>query len=160
MLCKSYTRADDLVQDTLERALRYRDHFVPGSSLRAWVFRILRNKFRDDLRADRRLVEDIDGENAARLVSAPEQLWRLQYTDLLAAIELLAPESREAIVLVMGAGLTHQEAAIACGCPLGTLKSRIRRARAQLIDVIDVPLTRDPHACTRPRPAVERGSLA
>ena len=134
-LTKSGVRADDLVQDSLERALRYRHQFIPGSSLRAWVFRIMRNKFADDLRAGRWVVEDIDGERAATQVSSPEQQWRAEYADLLTAVHALGEGARDAILLVLGAGLTHEEAAEVCDCPLGTLKSRVRRARAQLISM-------------------------
>lgn len=128
-------RADDLVQDSLERALRHRRQFVPGSSLRAWVFRIMRNKFVDDLRSGRWEVEDSDDACAARQVSLPEQHWRAEYGDLLAALHGLGEASRDAILLVLGAGLTHEEAAEVCDCPLGTLKSRVRRGREQLISM-------------------------
>ena len=126
---------DDLVQDCLERALRYRIQFVPGSSLRAWVFRIMRNKYVDDRRAGRWTIEDVDGEHAQMQVSLPEQHWRAEYADLLGAVQALDEPSRDAILLVLGAGLTHVEAAEVCQCPLGTLKSRIRRGRVRLISM-------------------------
>jgi RNA polymerase sigma-70 factor (ECF subfamily) len=138
VLCRSSVRADDLVQDALERALRHREQFIPGSSLKAWVFKILKNKFTDDLRASRHLVQDVGGENATRLVSLPDQLWRLQYADLLRAVGVLSLETQQAVLLTMGAGLTHEEAAVVCGCPLGTLKSRIRRARSHLLATVDI----------------------
>ncbi len=138
LLTGSRPHADDLVQDALERAWRHRARFVAGTNLKAWVYRILRNKFTDDHRNGRFLVQDVDGEGAARLVSPADQIWRLQYADMLAAIQALPEHSRQSVLLVVAAGLTHEEAAAICNCPLGTLKSRVRRARAQLLDLVDV----------------------
>jgi RNA polymerase sigma-70 factor (ECF subfamily) len=140
-LSKSNAQADDLVQDTLERAWRHRASFREGANLKAWLFGILRNRFTDEVRRRRKLVEDVDGANAARLVSPPDQHWRMQYADLLEAIAALPPATRDSLVLVMGAGLSHEEAAQVLGCPLGTLKSRVRRAREQLLSVVELELT-------------------
>ena len=138
-LSKSAANADDLVQDTLERAWRNRRTYQPESNLKGWLFRILRNRFTDDFRRHRGMVQDVDGEHAASLVTPADQYWRMQYLDLIDAINLLSPEVRDALVLVMGLGFTHDEAAAALDCPLGTLKSRVRRARAHLIDLVEVP---------------------
>ena len=129
-----------MVQDTLERAWRHRATFQEGSNVKPWLFGILRNRFTDDVRRSRKTVEDVDGENAARLISPADQHWRMQYNDLLAAIKLLPASTRDALVLVMGAGLSHEEAAVVLGCPLGTLKSRIRRAREQLLDIVELEI--------------------
>ncbi len=137
-LSRSDAQADDLVQDTLERAWRHRATFREGASLKAWLFCILRNRFTDEIRRRRYLVEDVDGENAARLTCPPEQHWRLQYADLLMAINALPVATRDSLVLVMGAGLSHEEAAAVLGCPLGTLKSRIRRARDRLMGIVEI----------------------
>jgi RNA polymerase sigma-70 factor (ECF subfamily) len=137
-LTRSTPRADDLVQDTLERALRHRASFQDGSNVKAWLFSILRNRFTDDFRRGRRMVEDVDGEAAARMVSPADQHWRLQYADLLKAIDAMPPATRDALVLVMGAGLSHEAAASILGCPLGTLKSRVRRARSHLLTLVEI----------------------
>jgi RNA polymerase sigma-70 factor (ECF subfamily) len=137
MLSKSTDMADDLVQDTMERAWRHRANFQQGSNVRAWLFGILRNRFIDELRKNSRTIADVDGEAAGRLSTPPEQLWRLQYADLLRAIDKLSPAVRDALMLVMGSGLSHEEAAAILCCPLGTLKSRIRRARVQLMAALD-----------------------
>jgi RNA polymerase sigma-70 factor (ECF subfamily) len=137
-LTKSATYADDIVQDTLERAWRSRTSFKEGSNVKAWMFGILRNCFIDGLRKDKRLVQDVDGKIAAALSTPAEQHWRLQYAQLLRAIEGLPPQVRDAVFLVIGAGLSHEEAAAVLGCPLGTLKSRVRRARGPLMDMIDI----------------------
>lgn len=137
-LAKSEALADDLVQDTLERAWRHRAMFKPGSNLKAWLFSILRNRFTDVYRQRRGTVEDVDGVNAARLTSPADQHWRLQYADLMRAIDALPEPTRDALLLVTGAGLSHEEAAEVLGCPLGTLKSRVRRAKVRLLDLVDV----------------------
>jgi RNA polymerase sigma-70 factor (ECF subfamily) len=137
-LSRSHDQADDLVQDTLERAWRRRDTFRPGSNPRAWLFRILRNRFTDEYRRHRNTVEDVDGQNAALLLYPADQHWRLQYGELLMAINALPPTTRDAVLLTMGAGLSHEDAAKILGCPLGTLKSRIRRARANLLSIVEI----------------------
>ena len=154
-LTGSGVHADDLVQDCLERALTYRSQFTSGSSLRAWAFRIMRNKFIDDRRASRWVVEDIDGGHAAMQVSFPEQHWRAEYTDLHCAVQALDAPTRDAILLVFEAGLTHEEAAKACQCPLGTLKSRVRRGRARLVSMglIDGDNSRTASRSARPASA-------
>ncbi|CAN5132247.1 RNA polymerase sigma factor [soil metagenome] len=130
--------ADDLVQDTLERAWRARANFRPESDLRIWLFTILRNRFTDGYRRQRHTIQDVDGEHAIRMSSPAEQSWRLQYGDLLAAIERLPPDSRSALVLISGAGLTFEEAAKVCGCPVSTVKSRVQRARRLLMEFVDI----------------------
>ena len=142
ILTKSPAHADDLVQDTLERAWKHRTSFKAGASLKAWLFSILRNRFVDELRKNRQTVQDVDGDAASKLVTPPDQYWRLQYNDLFKLIEGLAPGVRDALLLVVGAGLSHEEAALVLGCPLGTLKSRIRRARGQLLDQVDIEYRR------------------
>ncbi|WP_255567835.1 sigma-70 family RNA polymerase sigma factor [Brevundimonas sp. PAMC22021] len=131
MLSGGRAEADDLVQDTLEKALRARDQFAAGSNMRAWLLTILRNTHSSDWRRSRRMVADIDGANAARLSVEAVQVWRTEYAEALAAINRLDPESRHALLLIT-AGLTYEEAAMACDCALRTLQSRVRRARARL----------------------------
>ena len=138
VLTNSRSHADDLVQDTLERAWRHRSEFTPGSSLKAWLFSILRNRFTDEFRRNRHTIQDVDGDYASKLVTLPDQHWRLQYNDLFRAIDGLAPGVRDALLLVAGAGLSHQEAAAVLDCPLGTVKSRIRRARSQLLETVEI----------------------
>ena len=114
--------ADDLVQDTLERAWRARETFQDGASLKGWLITILRNRLIDVYRGRGPVTEDIDGDQAAKLASAPQQLWRLQYIDLLAAIDQLPPAQMEAVRLIWIAGLTMEEAAAVLGRPLPTVK--------------------------------------
>ena len=97
-------RADDLVQDTLMRALANIHRFEPGTNLNAWLFTILRNLFHSEYRKRKREVEDADGSYAARLATAPEQNARLDFDDLRLALAKLSPDQREAVLLIGGAG--------------------------------------------------------
>jgi RNA polymerase sigma-70 factor (ECF subfamily) len=130
--------ADDLVQDTLIKAWSHRDKFEPGTNLRAWLFTILRNTYYTAVVRRRREVRDEDDQYARSLTSAPTQEWGLALRALQAALAELPPEHREALILVGAAGLSYEEAAGICGCALGTIKSRVNRARNRLLKVMDV----------------------
>jgi RNA polymerase sigma-70 factor, ECF subfamily len=129
-------RADDLVQETLVRALSYIDRFEPGTNLRAWLFTILRNQFHTGHRKRWREVEDPDGVFAAKLATVPDQGAKLEFQDFRAAFAKLAPQHREALVLIGAEGLTYEEAARVCGINIGTLKSRVSRARSRLAELL------------------------
>src|SRR6266511_993438 len=131
-------RADDLVQETLLRAIANIDSFQPGSNLPAWLFTILRNLFRSDYRKRRREVEDDDGSYAETLKSQPEQAGRLEFEELPGALAKLPPDQREALILVGASGLSYEEAAQICGCPIGTIKSRVNRARGRLAELLSI----------------------
>ena len=131
-LCGQIDRADDLVQDTLLRALSNIDRFERGTNLNAWLFTILRNLFHSEYRKRRREVEDADGSYAGRLKVQPEQGSRLDFEDFRAALEKLAHDQREALLLVGASGFSYEEAATICGCAVGTIKSRVNRARSRL----------------------------
>src|SRR6202158_4377673 len=93
-------RADDLVQETLLRALANIDSFEPGTNLPAWLFTILRNLFRSEYRKRRREVEDADGRYAETLKSHPEQTGRVEFSEFRAALSKLPEDQREALILV------------------------------------------------------------
>lgn len=131
--------ADDLVQDTLIKAWTNKDKFEPGTNLRAWLFTILRNTYYTTLTRRRREVQDEDGDYAALLNSPPNQDWNVAVHDLQAALAQLPPEHREALILVGAAGLSYEEAAEICGCALGTIKSRVNRARNRLVRLLEPP---------------------
>ena len=130
--------ADDLVQDTLLRALGKGHLFKPGTCLQAWLFTILRNLFYTSLRKRRREVEDPDGVIAGMLSTAPEQHGRLDLDDLRTALGNLSVEQREALLLVGAEGMSYEEAAAICEVNIGTIKSRINRARTRLAELLDV----------------------
>ena len=129
--------ADDLVQDTLIKAWTHRTKFEPGTNLRAWLFTILRNTYYTAVVRRRREVADDQGKHAASLFTAPTQDWSVAMRALQSALTRLPDEHREALILVGAAGLTYEEAAEICGCALGTIKSRVNRARAKLLKLMD-----------------------
>ena len=131
-------RADDLVQDTLLRALSNIDRFERGTNLNAWLFTILRNLFHSEYRKRRREVEDPDGAYASRLKVQPEQGSRLDFEDFRAALDRLPHDQREALLLVGASGFSYEEAATICGCAVGTIKSRVNRARSRLAAILTV----------------------
>ena len=131
-LTRDPAAADDLVQDTLLRGWRGRGGFTPGTNLEAWLFTILRNVFYSQHRKHGREVADTDGNHAERLTSVPEQGGHLDLQDVRAALDRLAPMMREALVLVAIENLSYEEAAAVMNCRIGTVKSRVWRAREQL----------------------------
>src|SRR5665213_954077 len=125
-------RADDLVQETLLRALANIDSFQPGTNMSAWLFTILRNHFRSEYRKRRREVEDTDGHYAETLKSQPEQYGQVEFREFREALTQLPQDQREALILVGASGFSYEEAANICGCAVGTIKSRVNRARSKL----------------------------
>jgi len=145
--------ADDLVQDTLIKAWTNRDKFEPGTNLRAWLFTILRNTYYTAAVRRRREVRDETGKYAATLSTGPTQDWSLAIRALQTALAQLPDEHREALILVGAAGLTYEEAAEVCGCALGTIKSRVNRARARLLKLMEAEDAFDTFAGEMPTPA-------
>lgn len=136
-------RADDLVQDTLLRALSHIDSFEPGTNLHAWLFTILRNLFHSEYRKQRREVPDVDGIHASRLAGQPEQSDRLFMEDFKIALGRLPPDQREALLLVGASGFSYEEAASICNCAVGTIKSRVNRARTRLAQMLSMETVDD-----------------
>ena len=131
-------RADDLVQETLLKAWSNRTSFTPGTNVPAWLFTILRNVFYSEHRKRRREVEDADGRMAARLATHPAQDGHMDLMDFHRALQTLPPDQREALILIGGSGLPCEEAAQICGCAVGTIKSRVSRARNRLAELLSV----------------------
>src|SRR5712675_2243550 len=131
-------RADDLVQETLLRAIANINSFEPGTNMSAWLFTILRNLFRSEYRKRRREVEDGDGRYADTLRSHPEQPGRIEFEELRTALAKLPPDQREAVILVGASGFSYEEAAAICQCAVGTIKSRVNRARMRLADLLAI----------------------
>ncbi|MGN8092893.1 sigma-70 family RNA polymerase sigma factor [Methylobacterium sp. 22177] len=135
-LLRSHVGADDLLQNTLLRAWRSRASFAPGTNLEAWLFTIMRNQFYNEHRKRGREVQDEDGAQAERMVSLPEQGGHLDLNDVQAALDRLAPPMRQALVLVAIENLTYEETAAVMQCRIGTVKSRVWRARTQLAEML------------------------
>lgn len=135
-LCGNRDRADDLVQETITRALANRDKFQPGTNLNAWLVTILRNHFYSEGRKRRREVEDADGAYAARLADQPAQESTLDMRDFLRALQALPDEQREALILVGASGFSYEEVSAISGVRVGTVKSRVSRARSRLQELL------------------------
>ncbi len=135
-LCGDKERADDLVQETLFKAWNHLDSFKEGTNLKAWLFTILRNTYFSERRKRRREVEDADGTYAARLATQPAQHGHMDMQDFRAALVKLPDDQREALVLVGAAGFSYEEAAEISGCAVGTIKSRVNRARNRLAGML------------------------
>ena len=136
-LCGNVDRADDLVQETLLRALANIDSFQPGTNMSAWLFTILRNLFRSEYRKRRREVEDAEGRYAETLKSQPEQTRPGRVRGIpRGARASCPPDQREALILVGASGFSYEEAAEICGCAVGTIKSRVNRARTRLAELL------------------------
>ena len=135
-LCGNMDHADDLVQEALLLGIANIHSFTPGTNLAAWLMTILRNAFVHEYRMRRRSVEDPEGTFAATLTSQPEQDSYVQVGELRAALAKLPLYQREAIILVGGHGLSYKEAAEICHCAIGTIKSRTKRARARLAQLL------------------------
>ncbi|SEH53879.1 RNA polymerase sigma-70 factor, ECF subfamily [Methylobacterium sp. 275MFSha3.1] len=135
-LLRSHVGADDLLQNTLLRAWRSRASFAPGTNLEAWLFTIMRNQFYNEHRKRGREVQDEDGAQAERMVSLPEQGGHLDLSDVQAALDRLTPPMRQALVLVAIENLTYEETAAVMQCRIGTVKSRVWRARTQLAEML------------------------
>ena len=136
-LCGRPDLADDLVQETLLKAWAAQERFEPGTSMRAWTFVILRNAYLTDMRRNR-FRADYDETVAERILVAPAgQESPLHLSDLHRALLTLPPERREALLLVGAGGFSYEEAAEICQCAVGTIKSRVGRARAALSAMIE-----------------------
>jgi RNA polymerase sigma-70 factor (ECF subfamily) len=135
-LCGSRDQGDDLVQETLLRAWAHLADFQEGTNMAAWLFTILRNHFVNECRRRRRWVEDVDGQIAERVTTVPEQEGWAISTDLHYALTRLPVHQRDAVILVGAAGKTLEEAALICGCEIGTIKSRVHRGRARLAELM------------------------
>ena len=126
------SEADDLVQLTLLKAWEHRERFQAGTSLVAWLFTILRNGFINGRRKRRYEVPDPNGLHAAALTEPAGQDHALRLQEVQAALDGLEPPHREALMLVAIEGLPYEAAAAVLGCPPGTVKSRVSRARDRL----------------------------
>ena len=136
-LCGNQEMADDLAQETLVKAWQARNMFTPGTNLKAWLFTILRNQFYSDRRRAWRQAP-WDQDAAERIPgSAGEQSWAAELSDTARALGSLTDEQREALILVGAGGFSYEDAAAICHCAVGTVKSRVARARKTLMSILD-----------------------
>ena len=136
-LARNRDRADDLVQDTIVRALTAAHQFRAGTNLKAWLFVILRNHYFGELRSSRMIAQSLDDPMTHEPGVPPNQMVTLEFSDFRRAFWQLDGNWREALILVAAGGLSYEEAAKVCDCPIGTIKSRISRARSELQRLLD-----------------------
>ena len=137
-LSGSMQLADDLVQDTLLKAWGNSDKFEPGTSLRAWLFTILRNTYYSLYRKRGREVQDSEGTYAERMATHGNQESHLDLADFRKALAKLPEEQREVLIMVGATGLSYEETAEICGVAIGTIKSRVNRARTKLAELLSI----------------------
>jgi RNA polymerase sigma-70 factor (ECF subfamily) len=137
-LCGRHDKADDLVQDTIMKAWAKQESFELGTNIKAWLFTILRNEFYSQMRKRGREVQDSDGLFTERMSVHPEQFGHMDMADFKKALARLPDDQREAVILIGASGFSYEEAARICDCAVGTMKSRVSRARTRLQDLLQV----------------------
>jgi RNA polymerase sigma-70 factor (ECF subfamily) len=136
-LARDPADADDLCQMTIERALRSREQWLPGSRLDSWMYRIMRNIWIDEARLrTRRGKTFVDEGQGLGIGAAGAQEALVELNDVDRALRQLPVEQREAVLLVMVEGCSYKEAAEIVGCPVGTLNSRLVRGRDALLALL------------------------
>ena len=135
-LCGRHDYADDLAQEAAVKAWAARDRFIPGTSIRAWTFTILRNHYLSEMRKSWRMTELEDGTAERILVINAAQEDTVHLSDMETALQQLSPERREALLLVGAGGFTYEEAAQICDTAIGTIKSRVARGRSDLLRLL------------------------
>lgn len=143
-LVSDYARAEDLAQEAMMKAWANRHRYAEGTNLRGWLFTILRNTFYSELRKRKREVEDVDDVMAGKLSTPPAQEHAIALSEFQVALDTLPDDQREALILVGAAGFAYEEAAEICGCAVGTIKSRVSRARTRLAAVMG--MTEEPES--------------
>ena len=135
-LCGNRDLADDLVQDAVVRALTCSSQYTPGTNFKAWIFTILRNLYFNELRRHRGRFTSIDDLGSREPSIAETQESALEMCEFRRAFWQLSTEHREVLMLVGAGGLGYEEAAQVCDCAVGTIKSRVSRARQTLKDAL------------------------
>lgn len=155
-LCRDGVRADDLVQEALMRAINNVQRFKPGTNLKAWLFTIVRNEHYSQLRRNKFEAQGMDIELLPEPSVPPDHDGKLELRDLNRALASLSPGQRTALILVSVSGFSYEEAAEICGCAVGTIKSRVARAREMLLELLE---GRQPMAEPRDSEIIEEVSL-
>jgi len=150
-LCGNADYANDLVQETIFRGWANRKSFEEGSNMSAWLHKILRNEFYSEFRRRSREVPDTDGVFSACLIAEPTQDGHIEFLDFRRAFKELDNDHREVLALIAASDLSYEEAAHRCGCAVGTIKSRVHRARIKLSHLL---------ANSRPGSRIDRSARA
>ena len=136
-LTRDGVRADDLVQEALMRAIDNIERFKPGTNLKAWLFTIVRNEQYSQLRRRKFEAHGVDTSLLPEPSVPPDHDGKLELRDLNRALSSLSPGQRTALILVSASGFSYEEAAAICGCAVGTIKSRVARARETLVEMME-----------------------
>lgn len=137
MLCGRRAIAEDMAQEALAKAWRAHHRFEPGTNLKAWLFTILRNEYYSHARRAWR-ESDWDEDLGGSIAAPPlEQEWAMELSDTARALGGLREGQREALILVAAGGFSYEDAAKVCAAPVGTIKSRVGRARVALTSILD-----------------------
>ncbi|MBZ9991197.1 sigma-70 family RNA polymerase sigma factor [Mesorhizobium sp. BH1-1-5] len=131
--CRAPDDADDLVQETLTKGLANLDKFEPGTRLKSWLFTIMRNTYYTRVKAAAREAPGLLDCASSRPISEPSQDWSVQTREVHHAIQKLPSQQREVLMLIGVLGVSYDETAEICGCAVGTVKSRLNRARASVL---------------------------
>jgi RNA polymerase sigma-70 factor (ECF subfamily) len=135
-LSRDCSEADDLVQETLMKGIANTNRFQPGTNLKAWLFTIMRNTFYTRIkRANREGPGRLDCASSRPAIGASQEWW-LRSQEMARAIDALPDDQRQAIVLIGVLGTSYDDAASICGCAIGTIKSRLSRARNRLLETL------------------------
>lgn len=129
--------ADDLVQETLMKGIANAHRFQPGTSLKSWLFTILRNTFYTNIKISNREHPGAAGCVSEDCVLLPSQEWSVRGIELREALERLPEDQREVLVMIGVLGISYEEAAVICGCAVGTIKSRLNRARNRMLAYLE-----------------------
>ena len=136
-LTRNRDQADDLVNDAIVRAISASQQFTPGTNFKAWIFTILRNLFYNEGRKRHSKFTSIDDLTVNEPSIGASQEASLEFCDFRRAFWQLNADQREVLILVGASGLSYEEAAAVCGCRVGTIKSRVSRARSDLKRMLD-----------------------
>jgi RNA polymerase sigma-70 factor (ECF subfamily) len=136
-LCRNAPDADDLVQETLTKAIANVDRFQAGTRMKSWLFTIMRNSFSSRItKAMREMPGATDCVSSRPACGAPQE-WTAQMREVSRAIARLPRPQREVLVLIGVLGMSYEETAEICTCAIGTVKSRLSRARSGLVEQLD-----------------------
>lgn len=135
--CRMPDDADDLVQETLTKGLANLDKFEPGTRLKSWLFTIMRNTHYTRVKAAAREAPGLLDCASSRPISEASQDWFLRSKDVYRAIQTLPEHQREVLMLIGVLGVSYEETAEICDCAVGTVKSRLNRARTRVLEFLD-----------------------
>jgi len=132
--CRDKADADDLVQETLTKGIANLDKFEPGTRMKSWLFTIMRNTFYTSVKISRREAPGLAACASDRPTAEATQEWSVRGLEVHEAINRLPEHQREVLVLIGVLGVSYEEAANICNCAVGTIKSRLNRARAGILE--------------------------